>query len=545
MHTISHWRSQLSGRILSTSLLILLLSFLPTASMQAVTASTPIIMTSAQAVTGFSGRGDARDVDIYPVVAYADSLARYLLIWLSARNAASSTDGLDIYGLFLDIQGNVVGNPFRISDQNTVARNGPPTLASNGTEFIVAWTSRGQRCRIYVQRIIDNQNKPDQLLAAASGHQHSPTLIYQPTAQQYVLAYVDGDDYLPPKLFGATTDDCGNQVTSTSNIKTLVFTTNGDTPQPQQILGVTTEQKGAFRPAIAYSSSLQKYLIAWEDRRQASGNNFRFDLYTQTLSDTTTISNSNVLTLTGVNTASAAGSDYTNLDNSATWTPRPVISAGLNQFLVSWFQRTTTSNGAQWAVIGQLIPTQGTPSFPIFEVAYVNDHPGDAPTGYLAATYTAATGDYLVSVTAHLETFTGYFSAAQIQRVTATGQLLSLAGTQQNAPSIGEAIDLSIDSQLSLAMVNTANHPNGENKTLFLYGKHAPGQPAQDFSIWGAQLRVATVTPTATPTVTSSPTDVATVTVTPTVTPLPTITPTPTLPSDRSTDLYLPIVQKK
>jgi hypothetical protein len=222
-----------------------------------------------------------------------------------------------------------------------------------------------------------------------------------------------------------------------------------------------------------------------------------------------------------------------------------VISAGLNQFMVSWFQRTTTSNGAQWAVMGQLTPNQGTPSFPIFAITYANSHPGDAPTGYLAATYTAATGDYLVGVTTHLETFTGYFSAAQIQRVTATGQLLSLAGMPQDTPSIGEAIDLSSDSQLSLAMTYTSNQPPGESRTLFLYGKHAPGQPAQDFNIWGAQLRVATVTPTTTPTTTATPTDVALATVTPTVTPLPTITPTPTLPPDESTDLYLPIVQKK
>lgn len=545
MHKITNWRTQLPWWISLTSLLVLLLSSLLTVSMQAVTGSTPIIMTSVQAVTGFSGQGDARDIDIYPVVAYAQNLNRYLVIWLSARNAAASTDGLDLYGLFLDTDGNVTGNPFRISDQNTVARNGPPTLASNGTEFIAAWTSRGQRCRIYVQRIIDNQNKPDQILVSAVGHQHSPALIYQPTSQDYVLAYVDGDDYLPPKLFGAATDDCGNQVASTSNIKTAVFTTTSNTPQPQQILSVTAEQKGAFRPAIAYSSSLQEYLIAWEDRRQAGGNNFRFDLYTQTLSNTTTISNSNALTLTGINSALATGSDYTNLDNSATWTPRPVISAGLNQFLISWFQRTTTSNGAQWAVMGQLNPNQGTPSFPIFAITYANGHPGDAPTGYLAATYTGATGDYLVGVTTHLETFTGYFSAAQIQRVTATGQLLSLAGMPQDTPSIGEAIDLSSDSQLSLAMTDTSNQPTGESRTLFLYGKHAPGQPAQDFNIWGAQLRVATATPTATPTTTTTPTGVVPATVTPTGTPLPTITPTPTLPPVESTNLYLPIAQKK
>ncbi|MBX3012172.1 MAG: hypothetical protein KF832_11730 [Caldilineaceae bacterium] len=545
MHPILHQYTRLPWPVFPLLFVLLLVLPLPVAGSTSNNAKPPITIDTVQEVHGFSGQNNARDVDIYPALAYAPALERSLLVWLSARNATSATDGLDLYGLFLDEQGNASGTPFRISDQNTVARNGPPTVVSGDREFVVAWTKRGARCSIYLQRITDSTAKSDQLLVTGTQHQHSPALIYQPEQGKYLLAFVDGDDYSPPKLLGAATDDCGNQAASTSAIKAVAFSLQGDTPQPQQSITVASEPKGAFRPALDYSRGLDQYLVAWEDRRAAAGNPARFDLYTQSLRDSPTINNSPSITLTGSNRALVTGIDYISLDSSATWTPRPAVSASPEQFLTTWFQRIAVDSGAQWSVMGDLVPalTGNSTPFPVFQLSYAAAHPGDGPSGYLDTTYVAATGDYLVGITAHLETFSGYFSAAQIQRVDNQGQLFSLAGTPQSAAGSGEAVDLSIAPQISLAMLAPPSPSN--SSMLVLYGKHPPNKPAQDFNIWGARLLAptpsATVTATPTPqTATPSPTTTVAVPTT-----SPTRVATPTAPAIGGRDLYLPLIQQK
>jgi len=101
-------------------------------------------------IGGASGYNNERDADVYPAIAYDPATGRYLAVWLTPRNAQSSSDGFDVYGVFLDRTGKAVGNEFRISDRNTVARNGPPAVAAGNGEFAVVWTARGTSCQLYV-----------------------------------------------------------------------------------------------------------------------------------------------------------------------------------------------------------------------------------------------------------------------------------------------------------------------------------------------------------------------------------------------------------
>jgi len=80
--------------------------------------------------------GEALAVDVYPDIAYDPTSERYLLVWLSARGAQSQNDRFDVYGVFLDPSGAPLGDEFRISDDNNVARNGSPTLAAGDGEFL-------------------------------------------------------------------------------------------------------------------------------------------------------------------------------------------------------------------------------------------------------------------------------------------------------------------------------------------------------------------------------------------------------------------------
>ena len=91
---------------------------------------------------GGTSASDARAMDVYPAAAYDPTTGRYLVVWLSARNAGSSSDGLDVYGVFLNANGQRTGSEFHVSDSNTAARSSLPAVAAGNGEFAVAWTAR-------------------------------------------------------------------------------------------------------------------------------------------------------------------------------------------------------------------------------------------------------------------------------------------------------------------------------------------------------------------------------------------------------------------
>jgi len=435
-------------------------------------------------VGGAGGRGDERDVDIYPAVAYDHATGRYLAVWFTVRNAGSSSDGFDVYGVFLDHSGSPTGSEFRISDDNTAARSGSPAVAVGNGEFVVVWTAKTGRCKIYAQRVTDTSARSDQTLVSGVSHNHSPSLVYNPGRQRYTLAFVEGDDYLSPTLFGAQTADCGNNASSTSQIKALEFHFSGDSPVVDTQLDISDVTSGAFRPRLAYSAGLNQYLVAWEDRRNAGGETYRFDIYAQRL-------NSN-MTIKGADTSLATDGDYTNDDTSATWTPRPVVTGGNDNFLTAWFSHETEDSAAIWSVAGRLVPSSGSPSstITITQMTYAQQHTGQAPTGFLAATYNGSAGEYLVGMTSHLESVWGYISFALIQRMSLDGQLLNLDGSMKSQPGVGNSVDYDNDDQISIALAVNPISSMSTTDYLVVYGKHAPTQHSQDFDIWGARVQM-------------------------------------------------------
>ncbi|MCB0063297.1 MAG: hypothetical protein KDE19_14350 [Caldilineaceae bacterium] len=540
----------------------------------ALTVATP------QALYSQGGRNDGRDVDIYPAIAYAPTTDRYLAIWLSAQNAGSAEDGLDLYGRFLDGAGQPNGNAFRISDRNTVARNGSPVLVPLGDGFLVVWTARGTRCQLSMQYVTDSSAKTDQTLSSGSTHHHSPALAVDPSTQQATVAFVSGDDYLPPTMMGAATGDCGDQVGSTAQIGVKTIHLTGSTPSVGQTLTVSTGSGGTFRPSIAFAEATSRYLVGWEDRRDGAGQPYRFDLYAQELAAAGT--DPTVLTTVGNNVALATGGDYTNLNTSAHWTPRPALAAGESNFLVTWFARDPASSFAKWQVVGRLVTSSTAVGAPVtlMQMLYTQPHPGDAPQGYLRTVYVPTLDEFLVGMTVHLETFFGYFSSVQVQRVQLNGDLLTLAGEPQAVAGNGAAVDYALETQLALGMAVRTAGPSSAADVAVVYGKHAAGGGLQDFDIWGVRLAgsaastttttptgTATAaatpfptgsnTPTFTPTVTTTELPLATNSATPTVTstgsqqptvtpsPTPTLSATPTVTgkaTEVSRQLYLPFV---
>jgi hypothetical protein len=435
-------------------------------------------------VGGASGYGDARDADLYPTVTYDASTGQYLAVWLTARNASSSSDGLDVYGVFLDGAGQPVGSEFGISDDNTAAFNGPPTVAAGSGEFAVAWTARDGTCRIYVQRITDASYRADHLLVSGTAHHHSPSLVYNPARHRYGLAYVAGDDYLPPTIFGADTGDCGNNASSTSSIGVTEFHFSGDDPVTDTALDVSEVHSGAFRPHLAYSSALNQYLVAWEDRRSAGGETYRFDVYAQRLSGD--------MTLTGSDIALSTGGDYANYAASGTWTPRPAVAGGGDRFLTAWFRREVAGSAVIWSAEGSLVSSEGTPGtvFPIAQMSFAQPHAGQSPIGFLSAAYASRAQEYLVGMTSHLESVWGYISFARIQRVRSDGQLLRMDGSPQSTPGVGYSVDYENDDQIAIGLAVNPMSGTGSADYMAVYAKHRTDQMAQDFDIWSVRIEI-------------------------------------------------------
>jgi hypothetical protein len=432
---------------------------------------------------GVSVYNDERDIDTYPAVAYDASRQRYLVVWMTTRAAASSSAGFDVYGTFLDRNGQPIGSEFRISDSSTAARNGSPAVVAGRDGFVVVWTTRGDACRIYGQRVTDASARPDCTLVSSASHSHSPSLVYNPDRERYALAYIEGDDYLPPTLFGAQTADCGDNPLSISRVKAVEFHLSSGMPVVDGYAGVS-DAGGAFRPRLAYTTGLRQYLAVWEDRRNAGGQAYRFDIYAQRLSGN--------LTANGSNLALAVGGDYTNGDNSATWTPRPAVAGGSDAFLNTWFAREARGNATTWSVRGRIVPLSGSPSatFAAAEMTFAEQHAGSAPIGFLSAAYSHPAREYFIGMTSHLESVWGYVSSARIQRVSTGGQILGLDGSIRGQPGVGHAVDYANDDQFSVALaVNPISSPSTTDY-MMVYGKHAPGRPAQDFDIWGVKVRM-------------------------------------------------------
>lgn len=432
-------------------------------------------------IGGSSGQDDERDADIYPAIAFDQTSGRYLVVWASLRNAGSSSDGFDLYGRFLSRAGAPVGDEFRISDSNAVARSSLPAVVGGEGGFAVAWTARANPCQVYVQRVMDSSAVADRAISAGSLPQTSPALAYDPDRHSFVLAYAEGDDYMPPTIFGAATADCGNNASGVSRIMALDFAFNGQQVVASLPIVVAAANAGAFRPQLAFSDQLDQHIVVWEDRRNAAGDPARFDVYARRLNGD----------LAGLGSAwpVGVGDSYENLDASAVWTPRPAAAAAADGFFLAWYTHRIDDTAHIWGAKGVLLgPTSGGQSFQITRMTYAQEHPDRAPSGMLAAAYLPEANEFLLGSANHLESLWGYLSLALAQRVDRSGQLLRLDGSVRTQAGVGSSVDYSNDDQMGMSIAaNSFGWAHRADFTM-VYAKHLAGQPSQDFDIFVTRL---------------------------------------------------------
>ena len=481
-------------------------------------ADTPATVGTPAVIATFGGYNDQRDIDYFPQVAYDSLNQRFLVIWLTPRNVSITNTRFDVYGIFLEQNGLPESSPFQISDTNSVARNGAPAIAAGNGEFVVVWTNDASTCQLVMQKVTDSSAQTDQLIPLGGDtHLHSPDLVYNPTTGHYVVAYVAGDDYLPPAIFGANINDiadCGNNQASSSEIKVSEFHFDGNLLSVDKTMTISAQAAGAFRPKLAYDSMQNAYFALWEDRRNAGGNAYHFAVYGQALSADLANSLENI--------ELHNNSSYDNGDNSAVWTPRPAIVAGNGQFLATWFEQAKSTNTTTWSVQGRFVSIAAVSNqFLISRMTYMQSHTGNAPAGFLMNGFATQGQEFLIALSSHSESPTGYLSSVRVQRIDADGQLLRLDGSQRSTATIGDKIDLVLDTQLMPSLISYEH--GTDQHYLIVYSKHAPDKHMQDFDIWSNQI-VLNRPPTHTPTTPVTPAATATRATTPT----PKVSPTAT-----------------
>jgi hypothetical protein len=443
--------------------------------------SWPAKFTQAYEIGSFTGDGDERDADVYPDIAYDPASDRFLVVWMSLHRADSSSDGFDVYGRFLNRDAIPMGGSFLISDSNSAARSSRPSVSAGEDGFLVVWTRKGYRCSLLGQVVTDTLPKPDQVFLESSEHVHSPDVAYDPVRHRFVAAYVEGDDYQAPKMFGSDVNDCGSNPNSLGKAGFVEIQLKNGKPEilGRQILSEVIG--GAFRPSIAYNSFANQYLVVWEDRRAAYGEPYLFEVYAQRLNGD--------LSLRGNNIRVAPSADYRNSDESANWTPRPSVAGNENGFLTSWFERTVTGGAMTWLLNSCLIPANQGPeaTHAAAEITFIQPPENNAPTGFAAVASHYAAGENLLGMTSHVESVWGYYSSARIQRINQTGALLDKDGRKLDSPALGVATDYDIDDQISISIATNVDNV-GRAAYVLVYSKHAPGEHSQDFDIWGSRV---------------------------------------------------------
>ncbi|PDW00189.1 hypothetical protein [Candidatus Viridilinea mediisalina] len=436
-------------------------------------ASVPAVLNAPTHIGGASGRGDARDIDTYAVAAYDPTTKRYLVVWLSARHASSSSSGFDVYGRLLDRYGRPLDQEFRISDRSTAARGALPSVAAGNGSFAVAWSVRGRNCTVALQPVHTATNSRDIVLLSGETSYHSPHMQYDTVRRQFVLVAVAGTDYLPPALGGANTADCGNDRTSTSRIVAQSFTLSSAGEVEILHEQVISPAVGAFRPHLALHPAQNHYMVVWEDRRESDAA-YALAVYGQRLTPN--------LVAVGDNVVLAATQDYENKDANTTWTARPRVAASATGFLSVWFEREGEVAEPLWSTKGRTMASNGTLAepFEIDMVAFTDPRFDQTPTGFLDVVFVPGDNEYVVGNATFAERPWGLFSEIRLQRVAANGRLLRFRDGATTATPDNGLLDTAHQDRVGISLASAE-----DSEILAVYSKpSAAARHGQSFDIW-------------------------------------------------------------
>jgi N-acetylneuraminic acid mutarotase len=254
-----------------------------------------------------------QDDKITPKVAWSGSVA--LVVWQDGRNGNA-----DIYGTRLDANGNRLdGSGFAIS--KAAGEQTAPTVAWNGTNFLVAWADRrsGTDTNIYSTRVSTSgvvTNPNGKVVSSAANDQSFPVARAN-SSGQWLVVWQDGRS-------GSSTDVYGSRIAK-----------NGTVSDPSGIK-ISAAVRDQRRPTVASSGTT--WFVAWGDRRPANGSS---DIYGTRVTTTGSVTNPSGVAI------STAAADQSN----------PQVAWNGTTFLVVW---SDYRSGSSLDVYGSRVNASGT-----------------------------------------------------------------------------------------------------------------------------------------------------------------------------------------
>ena len=177
-----------------------------------------------------------------PSVAYNSSTNQYLVVWQDYISGIS----YDICGQLVNANGTLSGGNFVISYATNDQYNPSVAYNSSTNQYLVVWHDyrSGTNFDIYGQRVNANGNLlgGDFAICNETHSQYNPSVAYNSSANQYLVVWHDYRDGTPPDIYGQLVDTNGNLV----NINFLI-------------------QNNAYVPHAIANTFCPNYLVAFWD----------------------------------------------------------------------------------------------------------------------------------------------------------------------------------------------------------------------------------------------------------------------------------------
>jgi len=198
---------------------------------------------------------------VLPAVAWNGTANQYLVVWQDERD--ETTRGSDIYGRRVSAQGAVVGPERRISGPAAKGNDWWPAVAWNGAanQYLVVWgderdSSRGFDVRGRLVSADGTAVRADFRISgrAATASDESPVVVWNETANEYLVVWMDGRDDAHRADRGC--DIYGRRVSAAGAPAGAEFRISGP--------GATTDD---VLPAMAWDRAANRYLVVWSEAR--------------------------------------------------------------------------------------------------------------------------------------------------------------------------------------------------------------------------------------------------------------------------------------
>lgn len=451
-----------------------------------------------------------------PAVAYNGTDRQFLVVWLTRVGEATA-----VYGQRVSADGQLLGGPFPIgADAATWPPARRPSVAwnSQGREYLVAWESLNGGGVIYGQRVArDGSLLEGRKELNTAGHlTEGLDVAYNPTRNEYLLIWSDRrepyEDY--PDVWARRLSATGSPLAD----EFLVC------PKAE---GGPCDGQSQRIPTLAYNSSAQEYLAAWQEFRRGASGSLSIDIVGRRISGT------------GV---PLGGRILINSPEDGTQTlPDVAYNPAANEYMVVW--RDGRENASQRRIYAQRLAADGSKlggngavSIVLADQRHPVVKPLASPVGYVVLWGDSRAYPPSDLYTANADLYSRlYFMTSGWQ-----GEIVLGTDYGEDWP------DLEYDTANGRFLVvwqDGRNDPDGAAPWLcdifadFLYSGPTPTPtttPTPSRTPTATPTTSVSPTPTATPTATASPTPSPTFTATPSPTPTETSTPTP-MPSPTAT----------